>query len=56
MKDGAYIINLDECSDIGTHWLALWVNNNNINNNNNNSNNNSTYFDSFGVEHFPKKN
>ena len=56
IKDGAYVINLDEYSDIGTHWLALWVNNNNINNNNNNSNNNSTYFDSFGVEHFPKKN
>ena len=23
IKDGAYIINLDECSDIGTHWVAL---------------------------------
>ena len=44
MKDGAYIINLDEYSDIGTHWVALWVNNNNV-----------TYFDSFGVEHIPKE-
>ena len=44
IKDGAYIINLDECSDIGTHWVALWVNNNNV-----------TYFDSFGVEHIPKE-
>ena len=41
IKDGAYITNLDEYSDIGTHWVALWVNNNN----------NVTYFDSFGVEH-----
>ena len=44
IKDGAYIINLDEYSDIGTHWIALWVNNNNV-----------TYFDSFGVEHIPKE-
>ena len=44
IKDGAYIINLDEYSDIGTHWIALWVNNNDV-----------TYFDSFGVEHIPKE-
>ena len=25
IKDGAYVINLDEYSDIGTHWVALWV-------------------------------
>ena len=43
MKDGTYIINLDEYSDIGTHLVALWVNNN------------VTYFDSFGVEHIPKE-
>ena len=43
-KDGAYIINLDEYSDIGTHWVALYVLNNDI-----------TYFDSFGVEHIPKE-
>ena len=66
IKDGAYIINLDEYSDIGTHWVALHVNNNNINNNNNNNNNiknnnnnnnsnNVTYFNSFGVEHIPKE-
>ena len=42
-KDGEYVINLDEYSDIGTHWIALWVNNN------------VTYFDSFGVEHIPKE-
>ena len=40
----AYVINLDEYSDIGTHWIALHVKNNDI-----------TYFDSFGVEHIPKE-
>ena len=44
IKDGAYVINLDEYSDIGTHWVVLYVRNNNI-----------TYFDSFGVEHIPKE-
>ena len=50
IKDGAYIINLDEFQSIGTHWIALYVNNNN-----NNNNNNVTYFDSFGVEYIPKE-
>ena len=44
IKDGAYVINLDEYSDIGTHWVALYVKNNDV-----------TYFDSFGVEHIPKE-
>ena len=44
IKDGAYVINLDEYSDIGTHWVALYLNNNN---------NNVTYLNSFGVEHIP---
>ena len=39
IKDGAYIINLDEYSDIGTHWVAFYVQNNDV-----------TYFYSFGVE------
>ena len=43
-KDGAYVIKLDEYSDIGTHWIALYV-----------KKNDSTYFDSFGVEHIPKE-
>ena len=38
IKDGAYVINLDEYSDTGTHWIALHVNNNNNNNNNNERN------------------
>ena len=24
LKNGAYVINLDEHSDIGTHWIALY--------------------------------
>ena len=43
IKDGAYIINLDEYSDIETHWIALYILNNVS----------VTYFDSFGVEHIP---
>ena len=46
IKDGAYVINLDEYPDIGTHCVALYVQNNN---------NDVTYFDSFGVEHIPKE-
>ena len=44
IKDGAYVINIDEYFDIGTHWLALYVINNDV-----------TYFDSFGVEYIPKE-
>ena len=44
IKDGAYVINLDEYSDIGTHWVSLYVHNTNV-----------TYFDSFDVEHIPKE-
>ena len=44
VKNGAYVINLDEYYDIGTHWVALYVNNKTV-----------TYFDSFGVEHIPKE-
>ena len=43
-KDGAYVINLDEYSNIGTHLVALYVDNNDV-----------TYFDSFGVEHIPQQ-
>ena len=44
IKDGAYIIDLNEYSDTGTHWVALWVDNNDV-----------TYFDSFGVKHIPRE-
>ena len=30
IKDGTYVINLDEYSDIGTDWVALHVENNDI--------------------------
>ena len=26
LKKGAYVINLDEYKNIGTHWIALYVN------------------------------
>ena len=43
-KDQAYVINLDEYSDIGPHCIALYMHTNNV-----------TYFDSFDVEHIPKE-
>ena len=42
--DGAYVINLDEYADVGTHWLALFCNRNKI-----------LYFDNFGVKNVPKE-
>ena len=30
IKGGAYLINLDEYSDIGTHWIGLYALNNNV--------------------------
>ena len=30
IENGAYVINLDEYSDIGTHWIALYALNNNV--------------------------
>ena len=44
IKNGAYVITFDEYSDIGTHWIALYVNNKTV-----------TYFDNFGIEHIPKE-
>ena len=45
VKNGAYVINLDEYHDIGTHWVALYVNNKI-----------AIYFDSFGVERNSERN
>ena len=28
IKDGAYLINLDEYADVGTYWIALFCNRN----------------------------
>ena len=44
IRDGAYKINFYAHSDIGTNWIALYVNNNDV-----------TYFDNFGVEHILKE-
>ena len=42
LRKGAYVINLDEYDDIGTHWIALYYDKNAV-----------VYFDNFGVEHIP---
>ena len=48
IKNGPYVIDLDEYHDIGTHWVALYVNNKIV-----------TYgvelIVTFGVEHIPKE-
>ena len=44
IKKAAYVINLDEYANIGTHWIALFV-----------KPKYTVYFDSFGVEHIPKE-
>ena len=42
IKKGAYVINLDEYKNTGTHWVSLLVKTNEV-----------IYFDSFGIEHIP---
>ena len=44
IKDGAYLINLDEYGNLGTYWIALFCKRSEI-----------VYFDSFGVEHVPEE-
>ena len=44
IKDGAHVINLDECKSIRTHLIVLNVNGDSV-----------TYFDSFGVEYIWKE-
>ena len=43
-KKGAYVINLDEYENTGTHWIALFIKTNEV-----------IYFDSFGIEYIPKE-
>ena len=43
-KDGTYVINLDECANIRTPLITIYV-----------KNDVATYFDSFGVEHIPQQ-
>ena len=44
IKKEAYVINLDEYENTGTHWVSLFV-----------KPKYAVYFDSFGVEHIPKE-
>ena len=44
IKKRAYVINLDEYENTGTHWISLFVNLKY-----------TVYFDSFGIEHIPKE-
>ena len=44
VNNGAYVVNLDDYANIDTHWVVLYVSNNDV-----------TYFDSFGVEHAPEE-
>ena len=44
VKDGAFVINLDEYAHVDTHWIALFCNRNE-----------NVYFDSFGVERVSEK-
>ena len=45
IKDGAYVKNLDEYADTGTHWIALFCK----------KKKDIIYFDSFCVEHIPEE-
>ena len=44
IKDEAYVINLGEYADLGTHWIALFYNKYEI-----------VYLNSFGVQHIPEQ-
>ena len=46
IQQGAYILNLDEYRDTGTHWISLYVNI---------KTKTVTYFNSFGIEYIPKE-
>ena len=44
IKDGAYVINLDDKNSKGTHWGSLFI-----------DRNATVYFDSFGIEYIPQE-
>ena len=44
IKVGAYVINLDEYADVGTHWIVFFCNRSEI-----------VYFNSFRVKHDPEE-
>ena len=43
IKDGAYVINLDDKKSKGKHWVSLSI-----------DRNAAVYFDSFGIEYIPQ--
>ena len=53
IKKGAYVINLDEYENTGTHWVALFVKPKYTTGWS--SSERTVYFDSFGIEHVPKE-
>ena len=53
IRNGAYVIDLDEYHDIGTHWEALCVNT--AESSSKECNKTVTYFHFFGVEHIPRE-
>ena len=44
IKDGAYVINLDDKNSKETHWVSLFI-----------DRNTAIYFDSFGIEYIPQE-
>ena len=44
IMDGKYVMNFDKYADVGTHWVALYVEDIEV-----------IYFDSFWVENVPKE-
>ena len=44
IKDGVYVIDLDDKNSKGTHWLPLFI-----------DRNTTVYFDSFGIEYIPQE-
>ena len=53
IKKGAYVINLDEYENTGTHWVSLFVKPKYTTESS--SLECTIYFDSFGIEHIPKE-
>ena len=44
LKTGSYVINLDHSKNTKTHWIVIFVKEDEV-----------VYFDSFGVEYIPKE-
>ena len=50
IKDGAHVINLDEYINIGTYWIALY-----LNGDKGESSNTTTYLHSFEIKRIPQE-